>query len=124
MWPTSVPREMPAIALIAAIAGQLLAELSAIPECRGASFFLGRKPAFPRTDLAPPRPTRLLVCEPALDVALSHELGLRLASGQRERAPLRVPADRPWRARMYHLATELPNTPQRFLETIDLEVRQ
>jgi hypothetical protein len=115
---------MPAIALLAAIAGQLLAELSAIPECRGASLLLGRKPAFARTDLTPPNPTRLLVCEPALDVTLSHELGLRPASGQRERAPLRVPADRPRRARMYHLATELPDTPQRFLETVNLEVRQ
>lgn len=63
---------MPSVALLAAIAGQSLAELGAVPERRGAGFGLGRKPALTRTDLAAVRVTSLLVGEPALDVPLTH----------------------------------------------------
>jgi hypothetical protein len=65
--------EMPAIALLAAVAAKMLAELRAVPECRSAGLGLGRKPALACADLAPPRRARPLVSEPALDVRLSHD---------------------------------------------------
>jgi len=71
--PGSAAGEMPAVALLAAIAGQMLAELRPVPQRRGAGLGLSREPALARAHLAPTRPAGLLVGEPALDVPLSHD---------------------------------------------------
>lgn len=71
--PASIAGEMPAIALLAAVAGQTLAELSPVPECGGAGFGLGREPAFACARFAATRLVGLLVREPAFDVPLTHD---------------------------------------------------
>ena len=95
---------MPPIALVAAVAGQPLAELGLVPECGGAGFGLGREPSFARARFAATRLASLLVGEPAFDVSLTHDSCLRLTSGLPERASLRISADRPARPGMDHLA--------------------
>ncbi len=70
---TTAAGQMPSVALLAAIAAQILAELSPVPECRRAGLGLGGEPALTRADLALARLTGLLVGEPALDVTLAHE---------------------------------------------------
>ena len=86
--------EVPAIALLAAVAGQLLAELGPVPECRTAGLSLCCEPALACTDLALARLARLLIGEPALDVSPTHD-HLPSASCQPERTSLRISADRP-----------------------------
>ena len=114
---------MPATALLAAVAGQTLAELSPVPECGGAGFGLGREPAFARARFASTRLAGLLVGEPAFDVPLTHDPCLRLTSGEPERTSLRISADRPASPWMDHLATELLHVPQCRLDIVHLKVR-
>src|ERR1700733_12274906 len=64
---------MPSVALLAAIAGQSLAELGPVPERRGPRLGLGRKPTLALTHLAAPTLPALLVGEPTLDVPLTHD---------------------------------------------------
>lgn len=51
-------------------------------------------------------------------------LRLGLAGGESERTSLRISADRPAGARMYHLTTELTHLPQRRFEVVHFEVGQ
>jgi hypothetical protein len=82
MRPAAAAGEMPAVALLTSITGQTLAELSPIPERRGAGLGLGREPALACARLAPTRLAGLLVGEPALDLPLTHDRAyvLRAAS--------------------------------------------
>ncbi len=63
---------MPATALLAAVASQTLAELCAVPECRGASLGLGREPALTGAGLALAGLAGLLVGKPALNIPVGH----------------------------------------------------
>src|SRR5579862_4433153 len=78
----SVAGEMPTVALLAAVGGQTLAELSSVPECGGAGFGLGREPTFACARLAATPQASLPVGEPAFDVPLAHyrAYALRAAS--------------------------------------------
>jgi hypothetical protein len=98
MQPGLAAGEMPATALLAAVAGQTLAELLAVPERRSAGRGLGRKPALARADLAPTRLAGLLVGEPALDVPLTHDRAHALRTASPTGLPSafrRPPSERP-----------------------------